>query len=1025
MLTFGVLGPLEVRRDGRAVHVNGPKLRALLATLLLRPNTAVPVSLIITRLWDGDPPPASRKTVPMYVLRLRRLLDDDAVIETHPEGYLLRLPLDALDLTRFRSAVRSARSAEPPDELALLSKALHWWRGPVLDDIASESLHREDVPPLAEELLRVRERFFDVSLELGRHREVIGDLVRATEEHPWHEGFWAQLVTALHHAGRRADALQTYRIVRRRFVDELGVEPGTRLQRAHQAVLAAEDSAGPVALPAVSQLPGEMTGFIGRSDVIARLDELALGAGGGSNIVISGPPGVGKTTLAVHVAHRWRSRFPDGQLYVNLQGFAVEPPLPPSTALTRFLGALGFSRDQVPAEVEEQAALLRSTLTGRRMVLVLDNAADADQVRPLLPGQPGCVVLITSRYDLRGLVVNPGAVGLALDVFDDDESLAVLAGLIGPARATAEAHALSELARTCAHLPLALRIAGANLAADPGCSVTDYTTELTTRGRLTALAVDGDERNAVRAAFDQSYVRLNQDDRALFRLLGLAPGLDIGTAAAAALAGSDVPTARRGLDRLVAAGLLQRTAPGRCGFHDLIREYAAELARDDDAEPALFRLVDHYLRRATAATRIAYPVASVRDEPAEEALTEAEAVQWLDEERHNLLAVLTWAAIRPAAQQRAWKMVDVLYGYLRAGGHTREAIATSTAALAAAVAAGDDGARVSLLDLLGLLFHDLSEYERATEHHLQALTIARQLGDLNAEADALRNIGRLRMQQGRAEESLKFCHQALAVARLANNAESESWALNTIAITTTYAGDPITALTLHGQALALAHENGHRELEHRCRNGRAIALWALGRLEESLADHEQVLAYCRQAGQSVGELASLMCLAEVHFDAGRVDEAEALAAEALSLSRELAERRTQANTITLLAAIHNSRGEHADAVVKCQHSLKLAREISFGFGEGAALLGLATAHRGLGAAGTALTCAQQALGLLRGNHQLLLEADVLTELACDHLDLHDTAAALATATEAVQVATRQGRRLVEDRARQVLARLRE
>ncbi|MFI6102231.1 BTAD domain-containing putative transcriptional regulator [Lentzea sp. NPDC051213] len=1018
MLTFGVLGPLEVLRDGSAVHVNGPQQRALLATLLLRANTVVPVTVIVARLWDEDPPPAGRKSVQMYVLRLRRLLADGAVIETHPHGYLLRIDPATLDLARFRDAVRAAGLAQPRDELALLSQALQCWRGPMLDDVDSESLHREDVPPLAEQLLRVRERFFDASLELGQHGEVISELIRATEEHPWHEAFWAQLVTALHRTGRRADALQTYQTVRRRFAEELGVDPGSGLRAAHEAVLAADDPA-----PAVAQLPGDVNRFIGRDTVIAGLDEFAFTPGGDRNIVISGPPGVGKTTLAVHVAHRWREKFPDGQLYVNLQGFAADPPLSPSTALTRFLGALGFGRDRVPDDVEEQSALLRSALTGRRMVLVLDNAADADQVRPLLPGQPGCVVLITSRHDLRGLVVSPGASGVPLDVLDDDESRAVLADLLGPERAAAEAGALGQLAKTCAHLPLALRIAGANLAADPGCSIADYTTELTTRGRVTALAIDGDERNAVRAAFDQSYLRLNVADRALFRLLGLVPGPDIGVAATAALADTDVPHARRAVDRLVAAGLLQRTAPGRCGFHDLIREYAAGLA-GVDGDPAMFRLVEHYLRRAAEAARIAYPVAAVRDVPADPALTEADAVRWFDDEHHNLLAVLTWAATRPAAQHLAWRMVEVLHGYLQIGGHTREAIATSTAALGAADAAGDHQARVSLLDLLGLLFHDLSEYDQAYVHHVQALTIARQLGDLDGEADALRNIGRQQVQQGRPQDALTYFDKALAVARSAGNTESESRTLNFIGVATTYSGDPQTAFDLHEQALALARKIDHRELVHRCLNGRGIAWWALGRLDESVADHEEVLAYCRQTGQSVGEGASLMSLAEVHLDAERADLAAGLAAEALLVSREVAERRTQANTITLLAAIDNHRGDHAEAATKCGQALELAREIGFGFGEVAALLGLATAHRGLGDPGTALLHAGKALELVRASRQLLLEADVLTELARDHLDLGDSTAAADTATEAVRVAANQGRSLVEQRARTLLAGLR-
>lgn len=1025
MLTFGVLGPLEVWRDGSAVPVNGPKLRALLATLLVRANTVVPVSVIVSRLWDEGSAPARRSTVQMYVLRLRRLLGDGgAVIETHTDGYLLRVGARSLDLVRFREAVGAARSAHPRDELVLLGEALRCGRGPVLGDVMSESLHREDVPPLAEELLRVRERFFEASLEQGRHREVIGDLVRATEEHAWHEAFWAQLVTALHRSGRRADALKTYRTVRRKLADELGVEPGIQLQRAHRLALTGENPEPVVSVPAaVAQLPADVNRFVGRADVVARLDELVEAPGEG-NIVISGPPGVGKTTLAVHVAHRWRERFPGGQLYVNLQGFAADSPLSPATALTRFLGALGISRHRMPVDVEEQSALLRSALTGRRMILVLDNAADVGQVRPLLPGQPGCAVLVTSRSDLRGLVVSPGATCVRLDVLREDESRAVLTDLLGASRAAAEVDALGRLARTCAHLPLALRIAGANLAADPGCSVHDYTTELTTRGRLTALAIDGDERNAVRAAFDQSYLRLKPDDRTVFRLLGLAPGPDIGVAAAAALTRTGEPEARRVIDRLVAAGLLQRTAPSRCGFHDLVREYAADLARDDGDlgdDQAVFPLVDHYLHRATAAARTAYPDAATRDLPADPALTERDAVRWLDEERDNLLAVLTWAATRPAAQTKAWRMADVLHGYLRAGGHTTEAADTCVAALRAAFAAGDAPACISLLGLLGQIHYNFSEWERASELHEQMLAIACELGDLDAEAEALRNLARHLIQLGRPAEAQKYHQRSLEIIRKVGNAEAESRTVNSTGVATMYAGDPLTALGLHEQALSLARGVGHREQAHRCLNGRGIARWALGLLDESAADHHQVLAYCRQAGQSIGEMASLACLAEVHLDAGRLEKATTFAHDALRLSQGLAERRTQANMITILAAVRHRRGDHTRAAEGCREALDIAREIGFGFGEVSALLGLAAAHRGLGEHRTALHHAEQALTLLRATQQLLLEADVLTELALDHHGLGDTATATATASEAVEVARRQGRELVERRARQTLS----
>ncbi|HKN56123.1 MAG TPA: BTAD domain-containing putative transcriptional regulator, partial [Amycolatopsis sp.] len=584
-LHFRVLGPLEVVRDGQQVTISAPKLRVLLAALLLRANTTVTVEKLGERLWGDSPPPTVRKSTQLYALRLRRMLGDGegSPIETRPDGYLIRLTPDQLDLLRFQQSVAAAKEAgDLATELARLDEALACWRGPALGDVPSESLQRDEVASLSEELLRAQERRMQISLELGRHREIIGDLVGLTGEHPWKESFWAQLIVALHHSGRSADALDTYQNVRRMFVDELGVEPGPQVQQAHRTVLAGGADGGFAAEPAVReaicQLPADVHSFVGRTGPI----EMLNGWFGGARhraVVISGPPGVGKTALAVHVGHLSRPLFPDGQLYVNLQGYSGESPMTPAAALIRFLGALGVPQNRVPADVEGQAALFRSVLADRKMLVLLDNALDADQVRPLLPGEPGCAVLITSRNDLRGLAVRPGVDHLPLGVLTGEESHAVLTDLLGTERAESELEAVTELARTCAHLPLALRIVGANLAADPHRDVEVYTEELKKRGRLSELAIDGDEPSAVRIAFDQSYLRMRAGDRGLFRLLGLVSGPDIGETAAAALAGVTPYEARRSLDRLAAANLLHRHAPGRYQLHDLIREYAADRAR--------------------------------------------------------------------------------------------------------------------------------------------------------------------------------------------------------------------------------------------------------------------------------------------------------------------------------------------------------------------------------------------------------------------------------------------------------------
>ncbi|MFS8099106.1 tetratricopeptide repeat protein [Lentzea alba] len=987
-VAFGVLGPLQVERDGQPVQLNAPKLRVLLAALLLRANSPVPVVTLADWLWGEDPSPAAHKSTSMYVLRLRRMLGDDVVIETRPNSYLLRLQPDQLDLLKFQKLASDAREGAAEDERRLLAEALACWRGPALTDVPSEPLQRDEVPLLEEERLRVQERYFEVSLELGRHRDVLGELVRLTEHHPWQESFWALLLVALDGTGRRAEALETYRKLHRRFVEELGVEPGARLQRAHQAIL--NDGTEPVpatkAPVVVWQVPGDVQRFVGRTAVI---DDLTRMVGAHRNVVISGPPGVGKTTLAIHVAHRWAEQFPDGQLYVNLQGFAADPPLSPAAALSRFVRALGQPRDHVPDDVEEQAALLRSMLTGRRMLLVLDNAVNADQVRPLLPGQGDCRVLITSRTDLRGLAVTPGAGHLPLTVLSGAESRAVLTDMVGTTRADAEPDAIGELANACAHLPLALRIAGANLAADPHRGVAAYTRELA-RGRLNELAIDGDERSAVRAAFDQSYLRLSEQDQTLFGLLGLAPGPDISTAAAAALVGAAERDTKRALERITVANLLHRTEPGRYAFHDLIREYAASRAATND--DAVTRLIDFYVAHA-----------------------DPNALSWLDEERNNLLAAMTWAATRPAARHHAWRLLSVLHGYLRARGHAREAVAACTQALDAATEAGDHKACMALLDLLGHLHHNLGDFDQAVGHHEQMLATARDLRDLDAEAEALRNVGSHLKQQGRPQDALRQYRMSLTVSRQAGNTEAEIMALNFIGVATAFAGEPADAVEWHEQSRDLAELSGNREAAHRALNGLGIAHWALGNLDESLDIHHQVLAYCRDAGQKFGELSSLACLAESHLDAGRREQARSFADDALTLALRMGDRRVEANLIRIIATIEHDQATYEKAVA-------LAQEIGFRYGEAAALIGLASAVRGTDPR-AALTRSERALALMREHGALLLEPDALTEMAHDQLELGDKTAATATATHAVQLAAHRQRRLVVQRARQVLQRI--
>jgi DNA-binding SARP family transcriptional activator len=1028
---FGVLGPLEVIRDGQPVVISAPKLRVLLAALLIGANRTLSIDQLAARLWDEQPPTGARKAIQVSVVRLRQLLGDELIV-TGPDGYRLPVEPDQLDLCRFNrltDAARQAANAGDADaELRHLTEALACWRGPALADVPSESLQREVVAQLAESRLRATERRTQVALDLGQHREIITDLVQLTKDHPWQEAFWVQLILALHRSDRLADALDTYRTVHRKFRDELGVDPSEHLQQLHGMLLAGQldlPDAGrvPVQVPVhVCQLPAEVRGFVGREAQVEQLTALL----GTDAVIVSGPPGVGKTALALHVAHRLRPLFADGGLYVDLQGYATDPPLTPAAALTRFLHALGVPRDQVPSELEAMAALYRSTLGGRNMLVLLDNAGEPDQVRPLLPGGPGCAVLITSRNDLRGLTAREGAVHVKLEELTPEQSHLLLTGLIGADRAHTEPDAVAELAETCGFLPLALRIAGANLAADPYDTVAGYLTTLGAADRVARLAIDGDECTGVRVAFDRSYLSLADEDRRLFRLLGLAPGPDLTVAAAAALAEREPGETRRALDRLAAANLLHRHAPGRYRFHDLIREYAADRARgEDDTAAALDRIFDFYLHTASAATRLLYPGAPRLPLPttAEPPSTEAEALGWLDDERHNLLAAMTRAAGSPAHYSRACQLVDVLREYLDARANAAEAISGCEAALRAATIAADHQAEVSVLDVLGRLYYLLGEYHRATEYHGRALAVAEHSQFLDGQSRALLNLGRVYKRRGLMTQAEEYHLAALELSRSCRDRTAECVALNAVGVVRMYSGRPTTALDWHHQSIELGRKIGNREATFRAFNGLGMTYWALGELDKSIECHEQVLAYARETGQLQGEAAALLCIAEVHSEAGRYELALRLAAEGMAHVTRLGDRRAQANALDITGTTRRCMGEHAAAIKSYTESLHIANKISFGYGQVSVPTGLAAVHRCLDEPRLALNYLRQAQVKLTETGLLLLEARVLTEAALIHHALGARQDALTCAERAVDLASTRGQRLVHElalRARQVI-----
>ena len=537
-LRFRLLGPLLVERaDGTPIAIGAAKLRVLLATLLVAANRVVSVDELCARIWaDGG---ASRSTLQSYVMRLRRLLGTDDLIETHPGGYLIRITGDELDLVAFGRLVEQGR----------LREALALWRAEPLADVPSEGLRQAVVPALTEQLLTATEQC--IELELDRPESVLAELADLTARHPLRERFWSQRMRALHAAGLREEAIACFQDLTRILTDELGTSPTEPLRDLHDAISTGTPRTR-------NSLPADKLDFTGRTHERARL----VDADAAPVRVIDGMPGIGKTTLAVHVAHELRAAYPDAALFIDLHGHSDRhPPMTTADALDALLRMLGVPVEQIPAEPDDRAARWRAELAGRKALLVLDNAADAAQVRPLLPGSPDCLVLITSRRRLAAL---DGAQPLSLTVLPPADALALFTGMVG-ARAAADPTATAALLRGCGYLPLAIRILGARLRARPAWSVVDILAQQRRLGELTT----GDR--SVSAAFMVSYRDLPEPSQHLFRFLGAHPGPDLDSRLVAALTDLDADSAEAALEGLVDARLLESIGPGRYHFPDLLR----------------------------------------------------------------------------------------------------------------------------------------------------------------------------------------------------------------------------------------------------------------------------------------------------------------------------------------------------------------------------------------------------------------------------------------------------------------------
>jgi DNA-binding SARP family transcriptional activator len=1018
-MRFRILGPLEVLSPDGWTAIGAAKWRSLLAGLLLRPGQLVPTDSLIFDLWGDSPPSTANNLVSIYVHRLKKEVIGDAegrLLVYRAPGYMLRVAPGDLDIQQFESLAAEGRtalaSADPERAARLLGEALGLWRGPLLADVAPSPLLADHAVRAAELWFTTTELRLEADLACGRAAQLIPELRGLVTEHPLRERLWALLVRALEEAGRRAEALEAYAQARQVISDELGVDPGSELQRLYAELLAADASwlppapptarprraravpdtadstpapvpaarpdgradaasaqgpgddvavgggsgglrteppgsiaigtfaesapaaaaAGSAAaeadagsspgIPRPAQLPADIGDFTGRELHVAHLCRLLVGgeAGGPGAVriaVVNGAGGLGKTTLAVHAAHQVRGEFPDGQLYVDLLG-ASSQPASPGEVLARFLRDLGIEGDKVPARDDERAALYRTRLTGRRVLILLDNAKDAAQVRPLLPGSSSCAVLVTTRSrtpDLASMRF------VDLNVLEDTEALALFSTIVGEERAAAEPDATAEVLVACAGLPLAIRICAARLAARRQWRIATLAGRLRDQHRRLDELTTGDL--AVRASFQVSYdsirtVSHGADPARAFRLLGLWQGASISLQAAAALLGEPDDDVAEMLESLVDVNLLESPAPDWYRFHDLLKVYAMERAQAEEPEAArdeaVSRLLWWYLDTAQAAAdtvspqryQVPYDPRASGHPPLTFASMEG-ALAWYDDERANIVAATRQAAA-VGLHEVACRLPSTLFPLFNRRSNWADCVTTHRVAAESALKTGDRLGEAWALSQIGYALVGLRDPE-AFGHLERALAIRQEFGDTRGEAQTAISLGdgHLRMH-GPGEDALRYLRRAADLLEPMGAGSLRSVALNTLGDVYFELGDLDAAAGCYLQAIDICREfGGHAE---------GFALLNLGvvymrqrRLDEAIARFEEALAKHRASGALDGEAWTLKSLGAAQAETGSRSDARSSLTEALRIFEQIGSQEQAAETATLLSSLSTGDGQ--------------------------------------------------------------------------------------------------------------------
>jgi len=911
-MDFLLLGPLEVWHAGQPVNVGRRRAeRCLLGLLLLEPGKMIAVDRLCDLLWDGHSPDNARGTLQSHISRLRSALDPErdgrygVRLAVQGDGYIIHVDPSMVDAHRFRSLVSNVdHIADPARRVTMLREALALWRGPVLADVASDRLRDRIGTGLTELRVQAWESCFEASLEAGLHREVITELVDLVEAHPFRERLVNSLMLALYRDGRQADALATYQQITRRTAERTGLDTSAGLARLHQAILLSDPSldhrppsGGGAAGRVPRRLPPDISHFVGREEELGGVIDLVSGGNPGFVRIaaIYGPGGMGKSALGTRAAHILADLFPDGQLYLDLQGSTPGMrALDPLDALGRWLRALGVENRRVPNNVQEAAAVFRELTVGKRMLFLLDNALGAAQVRPILPSEPECFVIVTSRTMLSTL---DNAVHTKLDVLTDEESAALMGRFDGRTASPSEREHVTAIVRLCGRLPLAIRVAAARLAASPQWTLKTFAEHL--RSEHSRLDVLQQEDLDVRASIMVSHRALQTPHAELLSFIGLLDCSDIPLPVAAALADQTLEGARALLTRLLHEQLIREPTAGRYGMHDLIRLYVREEAALDEPTDhlAFLRALDHYTATAATAAAILFPgnPRLPTHDPQERVLiklsNEDDARAWIDSELANIVSLA-----RQVAQSGGRAAIALV-------------IKLATALL------------YPLYDML-CRWADLYELQRL------AVGMAVRSGDRAGEAYTREGLACGLLELGRLDEATVEARLALGLYRAAGDTAGEAGALLVLSAIHRCRDEFTAAAECLLQGAEVCRAGGYPRFEANMLDNLGSVFQQLDRFPEAISYHREGLRIRREQETRLGIAASLENLGWAYVRAGEPERAIGVFEEGYEIAGQIRHTYKQASILWGLATAHHRLGGHERAWQAWHEAVRIFRELN-------------------------------------------------------------------------------------------------